>query len=74
MTAAGPIDLLGEIVGGGTYDQLVADTQLVTAFGISCRCLTLNRLIQVKRAAGRVKDLEAISELEALREERDRPS
>jgi len=34
------------------------------------RCLGLVRLIHVKRAAGRPKDLEAIAELEALREER----
>jgi predicted nucleotidyltransferase len=71
-TTAGAIDLLGEIVGGGAYEQLENDTEIVTAFGVSCRCLTLDRLIHVKRAAGRVKDLEAISELEALREERDR--
>ena len=31
-------------------------------------CLDLETLIHVKRAAGRPKDLEAISELEAIRE------
>jgi len=71
-TTLGPIDLLGEIAGGGGYEQLLPDTVVVTAFGVQCRCLTLTRLIQVKRAAGRVKDLEAIAELEALLEERDR--
>ena len=40
--------------------------------GIECRCLSLERLIQVKRAAGRPKDFEAIAELEAIREERNR--
>jgi predicted nucleotidyltransferase len=55
----------------GTYEQLLADTVMVTAFGVTCRCITLDRLIEVKRAAGRVKDLEAIAELEALREERN---
>ena len=39
-------------------------------FGVACRCLGLERLIQVKRAAGRSRDLEAIAELEALLEER----
>ena len=34
--------------------------------------LNLERLIRVKRAAGRPKDLEAIAELEALLEERDK--
>jgi hypothetical protein len=71
-TQLGPIDLLGEITGGGSYEQLSEDTVIVTAFGVECRCITLDRLIDVKRAAGRVKDFEAIAELEALREERDR--
>jgi hypothetical protein len=35
-------------------------------------CLDLDRLIEVKRAAGRPKDFEAIAELEAIREERER--
>jgi len=70
ITALGPIDLLGEITGAGTYEQLLPDTVVVSAFGVSCRCITLERLIQVKRAAGRVKDLDAIAELEALLEER----
>lgn len=39
-------------------------------FGLPCRCLDLDTLIHVKRAAGRPKDLEAIAELEAMREER----
>ena len=70
ITSLGPIDLLGEITGGGTYEELLSDTVVVVVFGVECRCLTLDRLIQVKRAAGRVKDLEAIAELEILREER----
>lgn len=69
ISALGPIDLLGEIAGGGTYEQLLPDTLEITAFGVTCHCLTLDRLIDVKRAAGRTKDLEAIAELEALREE-----
>lgn len=69
-TTIGPIDLLGEIAGGGTYEQLLPDTDEVTAFGVTCRCVTLERLIHLKRSAGRVKDLEAIAELEALRDER----
>jgi predicted nucleotidyltransferase len=73
ITTLGSIDLLGEITGGGSFEQLLPDTVNVTPFGIPCRCITLDRLIQVKRAAGRIKDLEAIAELEALREERDRP-
>lgn len=68
-TSLGDLDLLGEITGGGDYTALRLDTRNIEVFGISCRCLELDRLIQVKRAAGRAKDLEVIAELEALREE-----
>ena len=71
-TTAGDLDLLGEVTYGGTYEALISDTEIVSVFGIECRCLSLERLIQIKRAAGRVKDLEAIAELEAIREERNR--
>lgn len=67
-TGAGAINFLGEIV-GGTYESLLPDTDTIRVFGVECLCLNLERLIQVKRAAGRPKDLEAIAELEALRDE-----
>ncbi|MEO6195973.1 MAG: hypothetical protein ABIS20_23380 [Thermoanaerobaculia bacterium] len=71
VTALGPLDLLGEITGGGGYEDLLPYSQIVSAFGVECYCLGLDRLIQVKRAAGRIKDFEAVAELEALREERE---
>ncbi len=71
QTDVGDIDLLGEITGGGGYDDLLDGSIKVEAFGIECRCLGLRKLIEVKRAAGRPKDLEAIAELEALLEESD---
>lgn len=71
-TSVGEIDLFGEITGGGTYEALVPDTVVIQVFGIACRCLSLERLIEVKRAAGRPKDFEAIAELEAILEERSR--
>jgi hypothetical protein len=69
-TQIGALDVLGEIVGGGDYDALLASTSLINAFDVECRCLNLDRLIEVKRAAGRPKDFEAVAELEAIREER----
>jgi hypothetical protein len=71
ITDLGDIDLLGEIAGGG-YDQLLADSEEMTIHGETCLCLALEKLIEVKRAAGRPKDFEAVAELEALKEERDR--
>lgn len=65
-TSLGDIDLLGEIAGGGSYDELLPDSSSVRIFGVDCQCLDLERLIQVKRAAGRPKDFEAIAELEAI--------
>jgi len=69
-TTIGALDVLGEIVGGGGYDALMSSTSLIRAFDVECRCLNLDRLIEVKRATGRPKDLEAVAELEAIREER----
>ena len=71
-TSIGDIDLLGEITGGGSYDDLSDHTVELEFFGHSCKCLDLEWLIRVKRAAGRPKDIEAIAELEALLEERDK--
>jgi predicted nucleotidyltransferase len=69
VTSLGDIDVLGEIVGGGTYEELKAHCVKIAAWGVECLCLNLDMLIYVKRAAGRPKDFEAIAELEALREE-----
>jgi predicted nucleotidyltransferase len=68
-TSVGPLDLLGEVTGGGSYEDLLDHTIEVEVFGIRCRCLDLPALIQTKRAAGRPKDLEAIAELEVIWEE-----
>jgi predicted nucleotidyltransferase len=71
-TALGDLDLFGEITGGGGYDALLPQTVMVEALGRRFRCLDLETLIRVKRAAGRPKDLDAVAELEALLEERGR--
>lgn len=70
ITTKGDIDLLGEVIGGGSYDQLLPDSIELELFGMRVRCLGLERLIYVKRAAGRAKDFEAVAELEAIVEEK----
>lgn len=65
-TSLGSLDLLGEIVGGGDYHALLPHSRLIPAFGHEIHCLDLPKLIEVKRAAGRPKDYEAIAELEEL--------
>jgi hypothetical protein len=69
-TTIGDVDLLGEIAGGGGYDALLPHTVELSAFGHACRCIDLPTLIRVKRAAGRLKNLESIAELESLLDER----
>ncbi len=68
-TALGDIDLLGDVTGGGRYEDLLAHSQPIPLLGTTCQCVTLEGLIRLKRAAGRPKDIEAIAELEALRAE-----
>jgi hypothetical protein len=69
-TSLGDVDLVGEIAGGGGYNALLPHSAHTVVFGVECFCLGLEKLIAVKRAAGRPKDLETIAELEAIWEER----
>ena len=69
ITSLGEINLLGEIPGGGTYEDLVAEAIELQVFGRRCLCLSLQQLIRAKRAAGRPKDLEALAELKVIAEE-----
>ena len=70
-TDAGPLDLLGDMAGGFTYEVLVKRSKFVTLFGLRCRVIDIDALIEAKLAAGRPKDLEVVAELEVIREERD---
>lgn len=69
VTDLGALDLLGEITAGGKYEDLLPHSINLLLYGVSCRCLGLKRLIEVKRAVGRPRDLEVVAELEALQEE-----
>ena len=68
-TSAGDLDLLGEVTGGGSFDVLLAHSDVREVFDLECRLVNLETLIRLKRAAGRPKDLERIAELEALWQE-----
>lgn len=67
-TTIGAFDFLGEVAGGGTYEDLSGHSITVTLFGHDTQVVSLPWLIRLKRAAGRVRDLEAIAELELLQE------
>ncbi len=69
LTAIGGIDLLGEVA-GGTYQDLVPHARRVRGFGCEFLAINLDKLIELKRFAGRAKDQEVIAELEALRQDK----
>jgi predicted nucleotidyltransferase len=71
-TQLGDFDLFGEIPGGGTYAELAGGAIAIELFGVRCLCLSLAQLIRAKRTTGRPKDLEALAELQAIEDERDR--
>jgi hypothetical protein len=65
-TEAGDLDIFGEVTGIGTYERVVTFSEEMEIFGMPCKVLTLEGLINAKRAVGRGKDLRLIPELEAL--------
>jgi len=69
-TDAGPMDVLGEITGVGDYRAVLAVSEQLTLYGAPYQCINLDALIVSKRAAGRPKDLEAVAELELIRDEK----
>lgn len=71
-TDLGDIDLLGEVSGIGTYEQMLPFSELKPVDAIECRILTIDGLIRAKRAAGRKKDLIGIEELEGLKDLKNR--
>lgn len=71
-TTLGDLDLLGEVIGIGSYEAVVPHSRPLVVFGRELLVIDLPWLIRAKRAAGRPKDLEAIAELEALLAERER--
>jgi len=73
-TQFGDLDLLGEVIGGGGYKELLPHSFPVEAFGVQFQCVDLPTLIKLKLAAGRPKDLESLAELESLLEQRRRRS
>jgi hypothetical protein len=62
----GFVDALGEVVGGGTYRDLAPHCDVAKMNGYRTQVISLPWLIRLKRAAGRVRDFEAIAELELI--------
>jgi hypothetical protein len=67
-TTAGPLDLIAEVPGVGTFEDVLAASRAVEMFERQVFTLDLRALIASKRATGRPKDLEILPELESLLE------
>ena len=70
VTDAGPLDLLGSINDDLGYDDLTGSTDELEVAGHRLRVLSLERLIELKRALGRTKDVAMLPVLEATLRER----
>ncbi len=67
-TNLGQLDILSEIAGVGDYASVALHTITLDLGGAICRILDLDTLIQSKKALGRPRDLQAVIELEAIRQ------
>lgn len=65
-TDLGPLDLLGEVPGLGTFDQVDAMSSELDIGGTQVTVLTVQGLVRSKRAAGRPKDLVDLGYLHSL--------
>jgi predicted nucleotidyltransferase len=69
----GQLDCLGEVLGIGDYDAVLAKSELIDLGDFQMRILTLDALIEAKKAMDRPRDIHAVHELEAIRALKNRP-
>ena len=67
-TDLGAIDLLAEVRGLGSFEEVQTASVVAQAFGRQVRTLDLSSLIKSKRAVARDKDVSVLRELETLLE------
>lgn len=70
ITDAGAMDILGAINDDLVFEDVLPDTELMELEGVSVNVLRLEKLIELKRALGRPKDVAALPILEATLRER----
>ncbi len=69
----GQLDCLGTVKGIGSYEDCLKWSEPIRIAGLAMKTLTLEGIIVAKRAMGRPRDLQAVLELEALREKKTPP-
>lgn len=71
VTTHGDFDLLDRVPGVGGYDEALARSEEAQIGAVRFHTISLDTLIDAKRATRRKKDMEHLIELEALRALRD---
>lgn len=69
QTTLGPLDCIGTPSGASEFEALVRTSSDIDVGGMSIRIASLDELMRMKRAAGRLKDLRALEELGGVRDE-----
>jgi predicted nucleotidyltransferase len=72
LTDAGPIDMLGSINDGLVFEDILPHTERMEFEGLAVNVLRLAKLVDLKRALARPKDLAILPVLEATLKERQR--
>ena len=72
ITDAGPLDVLGLVNMNLVYEDLLGFAEEFEVAGLSVLVLSLDQLIQLKRALGRPKDVAMLPTLEATLRARQR--
>jgi hypothetical protein len=72
MTNCGPLDVLGFIGGGKRFEDVAESADKMTIGDLLVRVLSLESLIEEKKALGRDKDRSAVRLLEAVLAQRKR--
>ena len=70
-TDQGQLDCLGEVKGIGNYEVVVRQSEEIELDAGTCRILTLQALINAKKAMDRPRDREAVLQLTAIKEKQD---
>ena len=65
-TAAGDVDLIPDVPGVGLYPAVWQRSEPAVLFGRTLRVLSLDALVDAKRALGRPKDLLLLAHLDAI--------
>ena len=67
-TSLGILDCLSEVAGIGAYDEVFRQSTSAALFSRQFRFLTIDALINAKRATARSNDMRTVGQLEAIRE------